>query len=32
MGGGSVNVCILFNNGILSGQVWIVPTHSAAYT
>lgn len=29
---GSANVCGRFDNGILSGRVWIVPTHIHAHT
>ena len=31
-GGSGGNVCSRFDNGILSGRVWIVPTHIHAHT
>lgn len=30
-GRGSANVCSRFDNGIMSGRVWIVPTHSGTH-
>lgn len=30
--GAAANVCSWFDNGILSGRVWIVPTHIHAHT